>query len=51
MEYTIDGLRPFTEYEVELSVTNMYTKRRSYRDTLFSTGTKFMTTEGGNVIH
>ena len=47
MEYTVNGLRPFTEYEVELSVTNQYTLRRSYIDLLFSTGIKVMTSEGG----
>ena len=47
MEYTVNGLRPFTEYEVELSVANMYTRRRTYVDELFSTGRRFMTSEGG----
>ena len=48
MEYTVDGLLPFTEYEAELSVSNMYTIRRSYLDALFSNGMRFTTLEGGN---
>ena len=48
-EYMVDGLQPFTEYEIELSVSNMYTIRRSYLDPLFSTGTRFKTREGGIV--
>ena len=51
MEYTVNGLQPFTEYEVELSVANMYTRRRTYVDQLFSTGKRFMTKEGGNVVN
>ena len=48
-EYTVTGLRPFTEYEVELSVSNTYTKRRNYIDQLLSGGTRFTTHEGGTV--
>ena len=50
MEYTVDGLLPFTEYRTELSISNMYTLRRHYRDTLFSIGKRFITREGGNCI-
>ena len=50
MEYTVDGLLPFTEYQTELSISNMYTLRRHYRDTLFSIGKRFITREGGNCI-
>ena len=46
-EHTVTGLRPFTEYEVELSVSNTYTTRRNYIDQLFSGGRRFTTTEGG----
>lgn len=48
MEYTVDGLLPFTEYDAELSISNMYTIRRHYQDTLFSIGRRFTTREGGN---
>ena len=48
MEYTVDGLLPFTIYEAELSVSNMYTIRRSYLDALFSNGRRFTTLEGGS---
>ena len=48
MEYTVDGLLPFTEYRAELSISNMYTIRRHYQDTLFSIGRRFTTREGGN---
>lgn len=48
-DYVVYGLRPFTEYEVELSVSNMYTIRRSYIDLLFSSGIRFKTLEGGTI--
>lgn len=48
MEYMVDGLLPFTEYQTELSISNMYTVRRHYLDTLFSVGKRFTTSEGGN---
>ena len=46
-EHKVDGLRPFTKYEVDLSISNMYTLRGSYIDKLFSIGIRFTTREGG----
>ena len=50
MEYTVDGLLPFTEYKAELSVSNMYTIRKDYLDALFSSTIQFTTLEGGKCI-
>ncbi len=50
MEYTVDGLLPFTDYRAELSISNMYTLRRHYFDNLFSIGERFVTREGGIYI-
>ena len=49
MEYSATGLRPFTDYEVQVSVANMYTLRRNYVDQLLSNGERFLTSEGGNI--